>query len=123
MTTKKNVTKKIAAKRARPKPAPNQWVGAYVLARCTQAGVHAGYVVSTDEYHTVLRNVRRVHYWTGAASLSEIAVYGLNPAKSGASRIAAAVPTLRLRDSDICELTVCTEAGRRSVEGMPVWRA
>ena len=98
-------------------------VGSYVIARCIDAGVHAGYVVSTNAHHTVLRDSRRIWYWTGAASLSEIAVYGLNPGKASESRIAAVVPLLRLRDSDICELIVCLPAGRKSVEGVPEWRA
>lgn len=98
-------------------------VGSYVIARCSDAGVHAGYVVRTNAHYTVLRDSRRIWYWTGAASLSEIAVYGLNPAKSERSRIAAKVPLVRLRDSDICELIVCLPAGRKSVEGFPEWRA
>ena len=95
----------------------------YEIARCSNAGVHAGYLVSTNDKHTVLRDARRIWYWTGAASLSEIAVYGLNPTKSGKSKIAAKVSQVRLRDQDICELTVCTEAGRKSIEGQPEWRA
>lgn len=95
----------------------------YVIARCRDAGVHAGYLVSTNADHTVLRDARRIWYWTGAASLSEIAVYGLNPEKSSGSKIAAPVKSVRLRDADICELTVCTDEGRASVEGAAVWRA
>lgn len=98
-------------------------VGAYVIARCNNAGVHAGYVVSTNAHHTVLRDSRRIWYWTGAASLSEIAAHGLNPARAEGSKIAAKVPLNRLRDSDICELIVCLPAGRKSVEEAPVWRA
>ncbi len=113
-----------AKKTARPaKKQPTKTRAQYVIARCSSAGVHAGELVSTDEHHTVLRNARRIWYWNGAASLSEIAVYGLNPAKSGESKIAAPVPELRLRDADICELTVCTAEGRASVEAQPVWRA
>ena len=108
-------TKKKAAKRATKQE--------YVIARCKDAGVHAGYLVSTNSKHTVLRDARRIWYWTGAASLSEIAVYGLNPAKSSESKIAAPVKRVRLRDSDICELTVCTDDGRKSVEAANTWRA
>lgn len=97
--------------------------GTYVIARCRDAGVHAGYLVSTNEHHTVLRDVRRIWRWSGAASLSEIAVYGLNPSKSEWSRIGCVEEFTRLRDSDICELTVCTEEGRASLEGMPEWLA
>lgn len=119
MATKKTATKKTATKTA---AAPSV-VGRYVIARCRDAGVHAGYVVSTDEHHTVLRDARRIWGWTGAASLSEIARYGLNPAKSSGSKVATRVDLVRLRDSDVCELLVCSDEGRTSVEGMPVWRA
>ena len=119
MATKKKAAKPVA-KKTRAKSALEQ---EYVIARCKDAGVHAGYLVSTNEHHTVLRDVRRIWHWTGAASLSEIAVYGLNPAKSAASKIGAVEISKRLRDSDICELTVCHDAGRTSIEGMPVWRA
>lgn len=111
--------KKKTAKKTKTKSI----IGAYVIARCTGAGVHAGIVVSTNEHHTVLRDARRIWYWSGAASLSEIAVYGLNPAKSASSKIAAKVSSIRLRDSDICELIVCQPAGRKSIEGQPEWRA
>ena len=98
-------------------------VGRYVIARCNGAGVHAGIVESTSATHTVLKDARRIWYWSGAASLSEIAVYGLNPAKSAQSKIAAQVPLIRLRDSDICELIVCQPNGQKSIEGAPEWRA
>lgn len=131
MATKKTTKKKTATKKARgarsgaKRPADDGAIapGEYVIARCRDAGVHAGYLVSTDEHHTVLRNVRRIWYWTGAASLSEIAVYGLNPSKRSDSKIGAVERIKRLRDADICELTVCCDEGRASVEGMPVWRA
>ena len=111
MATKKTVKKPSPKKPATPKLprlAPASIVGEYVIARCSAAGVHAGIVESTDAHHTVLRDARRIWYWTGAASLSEIA---------------AAVPLLRLRDGDIAELIVCLPEGRRSVEGAATWRA
>lgn len=115
MTTKKTATKKPASKPS--------IVGKYVIARCSAAGVHAGIVQSTDASHTVLTDARRLWYWKGAASLSEAAVYGLNPSKCAESKIGAKVPELRLRDSDIAELIVCTPAGQASIKGMPEWRA
>jgi hypothetical protein len=108
-------------KTARKKPAAAK--REYVIVRCNNAGVHAGYLKSMTATHVVLEDSRRIWYWSGAASLSEIAVYGLNPAKSSASKIAAKVSSVRLRDGDICEVIACTEEGRASVDGAPVWRA
>lgn len=120
---KKSPKKTRTRASAKRSTTPTLKAGTYVIARCRDAGVHAGVLVSTDDHHTVLRDTRRIWSWSGAASLSEIAVYGLNPAKCSSSRIGAVEPLKRLRDADICELTVCTPEGRASVEGMPVWRA
>ena len=96
----------------------------YVIVRCTQAGVHAGYLVKQTKEHLILRDSRRIWYWNGAASLSEIAVYGLNPAKSGSSKIAAKLQkSHQLYQRDVCEVIGCTEDGQKCLEGMPEWRA
>lgn len=95
----------------------------YVIVRCRDAGVHAGYLVRLGKERVELCDSRRIWYWSGAASLSEIAVYGLNPAKGSASKIAAVVPKILLRASDVAEVISCLPAGRASVEGSPVWRA
>ena len=106
----------MTAKKASPKRE-------YVIVRCNNAGVHAGYLSKMDGAHVVLTDARRIWYWQGAASLSEIAVYGLNPAKSAGSKIAAKVSRLTLRDSDVCEVIVCSDAGRLSAEDAAEWRA
>ena len=109
MATKKKTKKKVAKQ--------------FVIVRCSNAGVHAGYLEKQTSQHVVLTDARRIWYWNGAASLSEIAVYGLNPTKSSASKIAAKVPSVQLRQSDVCEVIVCLPAGRDSIQGQPEWRA
>lgn len=115
MATKKTVkktTKKTATKARAP----------YVIARCTQAGVHAGELVSRDEQcYVVLRNARRIWYWNGAASLSELAVYGAS--KPEDCRFGARVERQELRREDVCEIIHCQSAGREMLESQPEWRA
>jgi len=94
----------------------------YVIARCTQAGVHAGELVSRDEQgYVVLGNARRIWYWNGAASLSELAVYGASRPED--CRFGARVERQELRREDVCELIWCTPAGRKMIESQPEWRA
>jgi hypothetical protein len=51
--------------------------GTYVIVRGRDIGVHAGeFVAHPADRTVVLRNSRRLWYWKGAASLSELAVYG-----------------------------------------------
>ena len=59
--------------KAQKKPQKNM---PYVIVRCTHAGVHAGELMARKGQEVELRNARRIWYWTGAASLSELAVYG-----------------------------------------------
>ena len=90
----------------------------YVIVRCTQAGVHAGELVSRKGQEVELRNARRVWYWTGAQSLSELAVYG---SKSPATcKIAAQV--LKHEVLDACEIIYTQPAGEKMLRESPEWR-
>lgn len=95
----------------------------YVIVRCSRAGVHAGMLASVGKDFVVLHQARRLWYWNGAATLSELAVHGLNPAKSSSSKFSVRVPEQRLAREDVCEIIVCQPAGRASIEGVPEWRA
>jgi hypothetical protein len=98
-------------------PAP----GTYVIVRCRDAGVHAGEFVSHPADRTVvLRNSRRLWYWDGAASLSELAVHG---AKNAANcRFGVLIqPNISLLDA--CEIIVCQSAGQGMIVQCPEWRA
>jgi len=95
----------------------------YVIARCKDAGVHAGYLESDTEEGVVLKNSRRIYYWAGAASLSEIAVYGCKESSHDKCKFACEVERLKLRTSDVCEIIHCTDAGQKMIEGIDAWRA
>ena len=95
----------------------------YVIVRCSRAGVHAGLLASVGKDFVVLLQARRLWHWNGAATLSELAVHGLNPAKSSGSKFAVRVPEQRVAREDVCEIIACQPAGRASIEGVPEWRA
>lgn len=91
----------------------------YVIVRCTAAGVHAGELVARKGQEVELRNARRIWYWTGAASLSELAVYG---SKSiGNCKIAVRVPRQEVLDA--CEIIHCQPAGAKQIAEAAEWRA
>ena len=95
----------------------------YVIARCRDAGVHAGELVHYGKNGFLeLRNARRLWYWNGAGSLSELAVYGCNPKATG-NKYGAKVTKQELRVSDVCELIHCQPDGRSWIESQPEWRA
>lgn len=91
----------------------------YVIVRCTGAGVHAGHLVSRKGAEVRLKDSRRIWYWKGANSLSELAVYGAKyPTEC---KFAVVVPTIDLFDA--CEIIHCQPDGIAMIKGCAPWRA
>ena len=63
------------------------------LIRTYSAGVHFGTLVKRNGDEVVLENARRLHYWEGACSLSQVAIDGVDLSKS---RISVTVPEITL---------------------------
>ena len=89
----------------------------YVIARTYSAGVFAGFLFRKDGKEVVLKNARRIWYWDGAASLSELAVRGTSKPES--CKFPVAVPEVTLTET--IEIIPTTTAGKESIEGVKVW--
>jgi len=90
----------------------------YVIVRTYSAGVFAGELVSRKGQEVVLQNARRIWYWSGAASLSQLAVDGTsNPAEC---KFPVCVPRVELLQT--IEILDVTDKARASIEGVPVWK-
>lgn len=90
-------------------------IGQYVVVRTYSAGVHVGVLASRDGKEVVLHDSRRVWYWTGARTLSEISQTGV----AEGSKIAVPVPEILLTEA--IEVIPCTpeaEASLRASEWM-----
>jgi hypothetical protein len=91
----------------------------YCIIRTYSAGVHAGYVESRNGEEVTLRNARRIYYWAGAATLSEMANEGV--AKPKECKFPAAVAEITLTNA--IEVIPCTEKARESLQNVPAWSA
>lgn len=89
----------------------------YVIARTYTAGVFAGYLKGRNGKETVLQNARRIWYWTGAASLSQLAMEGTSSPDS--CKFPCAVTKVELLET--IEILECTEQARKSIEGVKIW--
>jgi len=90
----------------------------YVIVRTYSAGVFAGTLESRNGQEVVLTNARRLWYWAGAASLSQLAVDGTsNP--SGC-KFPVAVPRVELLQA--IEILDVSDKGKASIEGVKVWQ-
>lgn len=89
----------------------------YCMVRTYSAGVFAGYVESRDGKEITLRNARRIWYWSGAASLSELAMRGT----SCPDNCKFPCPVDKVILTEVIEIIPITEQARESIEGVPVW--
>jgi len=88
----------------------------YVIVRSSQAGVHAGILVSYDRAtrHAVLRESRRLWQWyaVGKGTLSHLAVLGHRP------QCGITGPAVDSVIADVCEVLTCTPVSRASIEAL-----
>jgi hypothetical protein len=91
----------------------------YVIVRTQSAGVFAGVLTSRKDSEAVLTDARRLWYWSGAASLSQLAVDGTsNP--SGC-KFPVAVPEVTLLG--VIEILPLSDKAKSSIDAVPVWQA
>lgn len=91
----------------------------YVIVRTNSAGVFAGYLESRSGQEVVLRSARRLWYWEGAASLSQLAVDGVN--RPFACKFPTEVDRVELLQA--IEILDVTEKAKESIAAVPIWKA
>lgn len=89
----------------------------YVMARTYSAGVFAGYLEKRTGKEVVLKNARRLWYWDGAASLSQLSKDGVSKPES--CKFPCEVDEVLL--TEVVELLPVTEKARLSIAGVKVW--
>ena len=90
----------------------------YCIIRTRSAGVFAGNLVERDGNEGTVLNARRIWYWSGAASLSQLAVDGTkDPANCKFP-----CPVERVILTEIIEIIPCTEKAEKSIKGVPIWK-
>ena len=95
------------------------FIGKKVIVRTYSAGVHYGTLAERDGKEVLLENTRRIWYWDGAASLSQLALEGTR--KPGSCKFSVALEAIILTEA--IEIIPCTEKAVASIEGVRVWRA
>ena len=91
----------------------------YAIVRTYSAGCFAGTVKSRKGKEIVLTGARRLWYWAGAASLSQLAVDGVSKPKE--CKFPVEVPEITLTEA--IEVIPCTNKAKKSIAEVPVWRS
>ena len=90
----------------------------YVIVRTCSAGVFAGFLENREGKVVILTNTRRLWYWAGAASLSQLAMEGTkNP-----QDCKFPCPVGRVILTEAIEILDTTAAAQESIERVPIWQ-
>lgn len=90
----------------------------YCMVRTFSAGVFAGYLESREGKEATLRNARRIWYWDGAASLSQLATDGTNKPEN----CKFPCPVDRVTLTEVIEIIPITKKAKKSIEEVAVWK-
>lgn len=93
-------------------------LGKHCIVRTYSAGVFAGTLKSRDGKEAVLTDARRIWYWAGAASLSQLAVDGTS--KPNECKFPTSVPEVLLTEA--IEIIPTTGKAQASIAAVPVWK-
>jgi hypothetical protein len=90
----------------------------YKIVRTYSAGVFAGYVESRTGQEVVMRNARRLWYWDGAASLSQLATEGVKKPEN----CKFPCPIDRVELLNVIEILDCTRTAQDSIQAVAIWK-
>jgi len=93
-------------------------IGKTCIVRTCSAGVFLGTVKERSGKEVLLTDARRIWYWDGAATLSQLANEGTS--KPGNCKFPAPVAEVLLTEA--IELIPATEAAIASIAAVPVWK-
>ena len=95
-----------------------EYINQQVIVRADRAGVFFGTLAAKEGTEVQLTNCRRIWYWDGAASLSELAISGVT--KPGNCKFCVPVPEIEVLG--VIEIIPCTEQAVESINNVPVWK-
>lgn len=100
------------------KKSPSKKKLPYSIVRTYSAGVFAGNLVNRKGQEGTVKNARRIWYWSGAASLSQLAMEGTkDPANC---KFPCEVSEILL--TQIIEVLSCSAVAEASIKSVPVWQ-
>lgn len=93
-------------------------IGKKVIIRGSRSGVEFGTLVAKNGSEVTLENARRIWYWSGAASLSQLAKDGTsNPTDC---KFTVTVDSITILDA--IEIIPCTDKAIKSIEEVNTWK-
>lgn len=90
----------------------------YYIIRADRAGVFFGHIKERNGDEVVMTDVRRIWYWNGAASISQLAMEGVKHPEL--SKFTVTVPEMTILG--VIEIIPCTDEAVRNIKAVEEWR-
>ena len=90
----------------------------YYIVRTYSAGVFAGEIESRNGKEVIMNNARRLWYWDGAASLSQLAMEGVSKPEN--CKFPCEVNRIILLEA--IEILYVTDIAKKSIKDVPIWK-
>lgn len=90
----------------------------YYIVRCDRAGVFAGNIKERNGQEVTMTNARRIWYWDGAATLSQLAMEGTK--KPHNCKFTMPVDEILLLEA--IEIIRCTDVAEILIKGVNEWK-
>jgi hypothetical protein len=91
----------------------------YKIIRTYSAGVFAGYLKKREGKEAVILNARRLWYWDGSASLSQLAVEGVKKPEN--CKFPCEVDEITVTEA--IEILDVSKVAQESIISVPIWKA
>ena len=95
------------------------YIGQYVLVRSDRAGLFAGVLEEQEGQRVVLKDARRLWYWEGACSPSQIAMEGVKRPEG----CKFAIPVDELMLFDAIEIIPMPKQAEKNIKDVPIWKS
>lgn len=90
----------------------------YYIVRAKEAGVFAGNIKERNGDEVTMTNVRRLWYWDGACSPSQLAVDGTKKPEN--CKFTVTVPEMVILG--VIEIILCNDVAERSIKAVKEWK-
>lgn len=95
-----------------------RFTGKKVIVRGDRSGVFYGTLVERNGSEVLLNQCRRIWYWDGAASISQLATDGVKKPEN--CKFTVSVDEIVILDA--IEIIICTDTAIKSIEGVTEWK-
>lgn len=95
-----------------------EFIGKKVIVRGDRSGVFFGTLKAKEGREVTLTNCRRLWFWNGAASISQLATNGTM--KPDDCKFTVTVESIAILDA--IEIIMCTDEASASIEGVKEWK-